>query len=84
MGVKIDDLLPQLAVKSGHHRDDKNEDHHAEHHANDGNESNDGNERAFRLQITQGEKEAKWEFQIGDTVPANSRLSNGEICRHQA
>jgi hypothetical protein len=35
MRIKIDDFLPQLAIKSGHDRNHKNQHGHAEHHAED-------------------------------------------------
>ena len=68
--VEVDHFLLQFAIESGHDRDDKNEHGHTERHADDGDERDDGKERALRFQIAQREKKAERQFQIAATVAA--------------
>ena len=68
--VEVDHFLPQLAIESGHDRDDKNEHSDAEHHAHHRDERDDGKERALRFEIAQREEKTERQFQIADTVAA--------------
>ena len=72
--IEIDHFLAQLAVKPGHHRNHQNEHCHAEHHAQHGNQCDDGQESALGLQIPQCQEKTEGQFQIGDTVVANPQV----------
>ena len=68
VGIEIDHLLPQFAIESGHDGDHEDEHGHAEHHAADGDEGDDGKKSALRFEITKREEKTERQFQIADTV----------------
>ena len=68
--VEVDHFLAQLAIESGHDRDDQNEHGHTERHAEDGDERDDRKKRALRFQVAKREEKAERQFQIADTVAA--------------
>src|SRR5205085_1504160 len=47
--VEVDDLLPQLAIEPGHHRDDENQNRNPKRNADDRDQRDDRNEGAFRF-----------------------------------
>ncbi|MEY2541204.1 MAG: hypothetical protein QOI22_806, partial [Verrucomicrobiota bacterium] len=76
VGVEINDLLPQLAVETGHHRDDKNQNGHAERNPDDRDQGDYGEECAFRFEITQRQKKAERQFQVAVMLAANVSVYN--------
>src|SRR5206468_13070630 len=61
-----------------------NQHRHPEHHPQHRDQRDDGKERALRLQIPQRQKNAKGQFQIGDTVAANLLLFQTNSWKHGA
>jgi hypothetical protein len=78
MRIEIDHFLAQLPIEAGHYRDYKNQHRHAEHNAENGNQGDNRQKRALRLQVPQSEKKTKGQFQSADTVAANLLFSNKE------
>jgi hypothetical protein len=71
VGIEIDHLLTELAIKPRHDRDNEDEHGDAEHDADDRDQSDDGKERALRFEVAEREKKTKRQFQIADTVDGN-------------
>src|SRR5205085_8807924 len=74
--VEINDLLPKLAIETGHHRDHQNQHRHAERNADDGDQGDDGEECAFRFEITQRQEKAERQFQVAVMLAANVSVYN--------
>ena len=63
--------------KPGHDRDDEDEDGHAQGHAEDRDESDDGNESALRFEVAEREEETERKFQGSHTFAENDAFPTG-------
>ena len=70
--IEINHLLAQLAVESGHYRDDENQHRHAQHHPEHRDQCDDREKCALRFQIPQRQEKAKWQVQFAPSVAAKS------------
>ena len=70
--IEIDDFLTQLPIESGHDRNHKDQHGHAEHHANDRDQCDDGEKCTLRFQIPQRQEQTKRKLQFVLSVAANS------------
>jgi len=74
--VEINDLLSQLAIETGHHRDHENQHRYTERHADDRDQRDNGKKSAFRFEITQRQKKTERQFQVAVTLAAKASLYN--------
>jgi hypothetical protein len=77
VSIELDHLLLQFAIEPGHDRDDENEDGDTEGDAENGNQSDDGEEGALWPEITQREEKAEGQFQDSAYRGRNRAVANG-------
>src|SRR5947207_1947599 len=79
--ANVFDFALEFAIEYGHHGNHQTPHPDPERHAENRNDRDDPEKGALRFQIPEREKKTKRQFQIGDTVPVNSRFSNKETAR---